>query len=126
MNPLEELKQVIAAHASDWDCLQECYGALTSGSVVRNYTHNISVQDALGTYQGRAWTTRRAGLATCGFERTIRNLASRRPDEVLIGDALNTADKLFVLFRSLSTGELIGCIRVTDRTKVPNIEQDAD
>ena len=119
MFTLEEITPLVESKRLETDCLQECYDALTTQQIttLSNRAGSYSAHGAFQIWKIRQWTTQRANIPTCGFEETLRNLSLRPPEERIAGWAFKTADRAFLLFISIPTNDLVGCIRVMLRDK---------
>src|SRR4051794_28184815 len=116
MNKFTEVKKLIAGPQGWGGCVQECQEALATDEVkeITGPTQTL-VHLVRSTYGARQIITRENGLPTCGFEETLGSLSALPAQEPLTMWAVDTPDRFFVLFASESTGDLIGCIRVTSR-----------
>jgi hypothetical protein len=114
MSTLNELEQLIKNRSSQGDCAQECFAALSAKQIriVGDRPARVSVSYVQRTFGIRQQITEAAGIPTCGFEGTLKNLANLHDNDKLVFWALTAPDRVFDIFVSESTGELVGCIRV--------------
>ena len=105
---------LVLLHSATDACSAECWAMVSNNlvDVIDGCPANITIREALQIWPLRQQSTERAGIESCGFERTIEHLEQRDPEEHLLQYVLKGEGMTFIVFVDLPQSGVVGCIRV--------------
>jgi hypothetical protein len=112
-----KLKALIQSSDSDDVCLRELRAALSAPDLQE---HGPGVEPAgsvLAAFQIRKRTAEAGGVETCGVDTTLEALAKLPAMDLVNAFHFGFPDRHFTVFVTVADEEIVGCLRVTRRSR---------